>query len=78
MTFGTELQIENSYLSEMNSFIKSPELGRQRQAHLCEFKASLVYRANAKTVTQRNSVSKQQKINLKRCKVRVTLIGSIE
>jgi hypothetical protein len=36
---------------------------RQRQADLCEFKASLVYRANSKVARgkQRNSVSKNQK-----------------
>ena len=40
-----------------------PTLGRQRQAELSEFKASLVYKASSRTirtVTQRNSVSKQQ------------------
>jgi hypothetical protein len=33
---------------------------RQRQAHLCEFKASLVYRMNSRTakVTQRNPILK--------------------
>ena len=34
-------------------------LGRQRQADLCEFKVSLVYRVNSRivrTVTQRNPV----------------------
>ena len=42
-----------------------PALGRQRQADLCEFEASLVYRVSsrtARTVIQRNSVSKQTKI----------------
>ncbi|EGW07661.1 hypothetical protein I79_013644 [Cricetulus griseus] len=34
--------------------------GRQRQEDLCEFKASLVYRASSRTAraTQRNSVSR--------------------
>ena len=37
-------------------------LSGQRQAHLCEFEASLVYRASSRTaraVTERNPVSKQ-------------------
>ena len=41
-----------------------PALGRQRQADLSEFKASLVYNGSsrtARTVTQRNPVSKKQK-----------------
>ena len=41
-----------------------PALGRQRQADLCEFETSLVYRASSMTgskATQRNSVSKIQK-----------------
>ncbi|CAO2577223.1 hypothetical protein LEMLEM_LOCUS19 [Lemmus lemmus] len=29
-----------------------PALGRQRQADLCEFKASLVYRASSRTGTK--------------------------
>ena len=39
-------------------------LGRQRQVDLCEFKASLVYKASSRTVrtvTQRNPVLKNQK-----------------
>ena len=38
-----------------------PALGRQRQANLCEIKASLVYRVSSRTsrTTQRNPVSKQ-------------------
>ena len=38
-------------------------LGRQRQEDLCEFEASLVYRASSKTAraTQRNPVSKKQR-----------------
>jgi hypothetical protein len=38
-------------------------LGRQRQADLCEFKASLVYRESSRTarVTQRNPVLKNKK-----------------
>jgi hypothetical protein len=40
-----------------------PELSGQRQAYLCEFEASLVYRVNSKTArtTQRNPVSKPKK-----------------
>jgi len=40
-----------------------PELRRQRQAELCEFKASLVYRVNSRTAKamQRNPVSKRKK-----------------
>ena len=39
-----------------------PALGRQRQVNLCEFEASLVYRASSRAsrATQRNPVSKQQ------------------
>lgn len=39
-----------------------PMLGRQKQADLREFKASLVYKVSAKTVraTQRNLVSKKK------------------
>ena len=40
-----------------------PALGRQRQADLCEFEASLVYRASSRTtwaVTQRNPVLKNK------------------
>jgi hypothetical protein len=38
-----------------------PALRKQRQADLCEFEASLVYRVSSRTakVTQRNPVSKQ-------------------
>ena len=38
-------------------------LWRQRQADLCEFKASLVYRASSRTAraTQRNPVLKKKK-----------------
>jgi hypothetical protein len=37
-----------------------PELGRQKQANLCELEASLVYRASSRTAkaTQRSPVSK--------------------
>ena len=44
-----------------------PALGRQRQVDLCEFKDSLVYRVNARTAkdTQRNPVSKSQKLKIK-------------
>ena len=41
-----------------------PVFGKQRQADFCEFKASLVYKANsrtARTVTQRNPVLKTTK-----------------
>ena len=41
-----------------------PALERQRKADLCDFKANLVYRENARTgskATQRNPVSKKQK-----------------
>jgi hypothetical protein len=40
-----------------------PALGRQRQVYLCEFKASLGYKANsraASAVTQRNPVLKNK------------------
>ena len=40
-----------------------PVLGRQRQVDLCDLEASLVYKASsrtARTITQRNSVSKQK------------------
>ena len=39
-----------------------PALARQRQAELCEFKVSLVYRVSARTVraTWRNPVSTDQ------------------
>jgi hypothetical protein len=42
-----------------------PALGRQRQADVCEFKASLVYRVISRTAraTQRNPVSQQQTNN---------------
>ena len=43
-------------------------LGRQRQADLCEFKASLVYREHSRTgskATQRNPVSKNQREKIK-------------
>jgi hypothetical protein len=38
-------------------------MGRQRQVDLCEFKASLVYRASSRTAkaTQRNPLSKTNK-----------------
>ena len=44
-----------------------PALGKQWQAALCEFEASLVYRASARTAraTQRNPVSKNQKDKIK-------------
>ena len=38
-----------------------PALRRQRQVDLCEFEASLVYRARSRAVTQRNPVSKKKK-----------------
>ena len=42
-----------------------PTLGRQRQAHLCEFKASLVYRASSWITgsRQRNPVWKNKNKN---------------
>ena len=43
-------------------FISS--IWEEKQANLCEFEASLVYRASSRTarvVTQRNSVSKKKK-----------------
>ena len=40
-----------------------PAFGRQRQADLCEFETSLVYRASSRTAraTQRNPVLKTKK-----------------
>jgi hypothetical protein len=40
-----------------------PALGRQRQANICEFKASLVYRASIRIAraTPRNSVLKNER-----------------
>ena len=38
-----------------------PELRRQMQADLCEFKANLVYRVTARADTQRNPVLKKKK-----------------
>ena len=40
-----------------------PALRRQRQADLCEFKSSLIYRASSRAAraTQRNPVLKKQK-----------------
>jgi hypothetical protein len=45
-------------------------LGRQRQADLCEFEASLVYRVICKTAraTQRNNISKQKQTQTNRRK----------
>ena len=43
-----------------------PEFARQSQADFCEFKASLVYKVSsrtARTVTQRNPVSKNKRKN---------------
>ena len=43
-----------------------PALLRQRQADLCEFEANLVYRVSsrtARTLSQRNPVSKKQNKN---------------
>jgi hypothetical protein len=48
-----------------------PALGRQRQVDLCELEASLVYKVSSRTaraVTQRNFVSKQNKIPLEKQK----------
>jgi hypothetical protein len=46
----------------------NPCIGRQRQADICEFEASLVYRASSRTAkaTQRNPVSKKKKSKLSR------------
>jgi hypothetical protein len=44
-----------------------PVLRRQRQVDLCEFKASLVYKANPgqpRLITQRNPVSKNKQITI--------------
>jgi hypothetical protein len=40
-----------------------PALGRQKQADLCEFEASLIYRVSSRTARaiHRNPVSKKQK-----------------
>jgi hypothetical protein len=46
-----------------------PALRKQRQADLCEFKGSLIYRVSSRTaraVTQRNPVSKKKKKKRKR------------
>ena len=42
---------------------------RERQVDLCEFKASLVYRASSRTAraTQRNPLSKYQRKKVVRC-----------
>ena len=43
-----------------------PALRRQRQADLCEFEASLVYRASSRTgskATQRNPILKKKRKN---------------
>ena len=43
-----------------------PALRKQRQVDFCEFKASLVYRVSsrtARTVSQRNPVSKNKQTN---------------
>jgi hypothetical protein len=42
-----------------------PARGRQRQADLCELKASLVYRVGSRIATQRNPVSTGQNNNNK-------------
>ena len=50
-----------------------PALGRQRQADLCEFKDSLVYRVSSRTAkdTQRNPVSKNQNIKIKEIEFKI-------
>ena len=51
------LYIQNLGAVVVHAF--NPTLRRQRQAELCEFEASLVYRASSRTArtTQRNPVS---------------------
>ena len=48
-------------------------LGKQRQIDLCEFKDSLVYKVSSRTTkdTQRNPVSKKQKLKNKNKRNRV-------
>ena len=55
-------------------------LGRQRQAGLCEFKASLVYRSSSRTVraTQRDPVLKHQKAKCKMEKKKMAQCASIK
>ena len=51
-----------------------PALKRQRLGHLCEFKASLVYRENSRTdrAIQRNPVSGKQKQKQNKTKQKTT------
>ena len=60
----TELLIQNHEveLGGGDAHLEIPTLGRQRQVDLCEFKASLIYRASSRTgrATQRNPASKSQ------------------
>ena len=44
-----------------------PALGRQKQADLCEFEASLMYRASSRTISkaiQRNPVLKKKTMTM--------------
>ena len=54
-------EAESSWVEMAHTF--NPALRRQRQTDLCEFEASLVYRASSRTVraTQKNPFSKNQK-----------------
>jgi hypothetical protein len=56
----TSLEIKNGEAKQQRHTPLIPALERQRQADLCEFEASLVYRANSRTVrvTQRNPILK--------------------
>ena len=56
-------------------------LGRQRQADLYEFEASMVYRVSSRTgskATQRNPVSKKQNKTNKQKRIRVVLFMPAE
>ena len=57
-----------------------PALGRPRQADLCEFEASLVYRVSSRTArdTQRNPVSKNQNKETKKNKTALSHMQSLE
>lgn len=57
-----------------------PALGRQRQADICEFRASLVYTVSfrtARAVTQRNPVSKKKEREEKETKTKVGLMSGL-
>jgi hypothetical protein len=57
-----------------------PALRSQRQADLCEFKASLVYRESCRTAraTQRNSVPKTKQTKTKKTKMKEEARGERE